>query len=103
MRPLLPLRRPWRQMYYRLMILAGWRSARADLLVLGGDPREDLDLLQDWQMVVIDGRVVTPQHVAGWRTRFARFFDNPAYIILTDFLMGFLAPGYQHRAQEDGI
>lgn len=78
-------------------------GARADLLVLGGDPREDLDLLQDWQMVVIDGRVVTPQHVAGWRTRFARFFDNPAYIILTDFLMGFLAPGYQHRAQEDGI
>jgi len=32
-----------------------------------------------------------------------RVFDDPTYIILTDFLMGFLAPGYQHRAQEDGI
>ena len=78
-------------------------GARADLLVLSGDPRKSLEQLEAWQLLVVDGRVVQPERVEDWRRQFERYFENPAYIFLTDFLMGFLAPGYEHRAQADGV
>ncbi len=39
---------------------------RADLVILGGDPLEDLERTRDVRYIVTDGRLTTPQVLMDW-------------------------------------
>ncbi|MGB0921008.1 MAG: amidohydrolase family protein [Alphaproteobacteria bacterium] len=70
-------------------------GARADLLLLSADPRDDLSVLKAWRTVIVDGRVYDPAFIASTLSTYQTYFDGWLYRALTSALVGLLASSYQ--------
>lgn len=72
-------------------------GARADILLLPGDPRADLAVLRDWRFVMVDGRLYDRASIDAALDRYDRHFHGALYGGVMDTLVDFAIGGYAHN------
>ncbi len=83
----------------RIGVIQG--GARADLLMLGDDPRQDLTALKNWRFVMTDGRLYSRADVVAGLAAFKAHFAGAFYRTLMDGMIGLVADLYQSANAAD--
>lgn len=63
-------------------------GARADVLLLPGDPTQDLATLRKWTILFAQGRRYDRATVDGWLERYRAHFHSPFYAFVMNFAIG---------------
>ena len=69
-------------------------GAHADMLLLKSDPRENLDVIRDWEHLVVGGRFVSRAQLDAQVERFDKHFGSIGYRTIMGLAMSFKASNY---------
>jgi len=72
-------------------------GAYADLLILENYPRDDLAALQNWTLLVADGRLYERAYIDDAVARYDRHFNGVLYSSVMSFIYSFIAGDYIHK------
>lgn len=73
-------------------------GAYADLLILENDPREDLAKIQNWTILMSDGRLYERAYIDDAVAKYDRHFNGPVYSSVMNFIYSLLAGDYTHKS-----
>ncbi len=71
-------------------------GARADILLLPDDPRDDLGSLQDWSFVIANGRLYQKDTLYQWTEEYRDHFHGGYYTSVMDAIIGWVVGDYSH-------
>lgn len=74
-------------------------GARADILLLGSDPVQDLSALRRWRVVLVDGHRYDRAMIDTWLSQYERHFQGSLYTNVFGALVRVISGGYASHLQ----
>ncbi len=75
-------------------------GARADMLLLRNDPRQNLDALRQWEVLYTDGRSYKRADVDGWLQSYEQHFKGGFYSAVMGTAISWVVGDYAHVASD---